>query len=384
MLKCGIGHPGHEVLRRVVRPAVPPFARGHQRFEGAAKHLGVDRRFAPLALLLAGGEPISRQHVVEERAYFIVTESHRAIARFHGGAGKEPPVEEGHASEHARGSGTSRDGRVQCAEEEGFEKPTMRVTALDERGVEVPDEKVGVTIQPTARLQEGEKEESRRGEQGQFTTRFRWRTAECSFAQRENRAFEGTIESMRQGVAPHDFAPACMGESILPSRCSLERQERFDIALKDPGRVEKQCRYTHPRAVGVPCGDGALAPTWTRDHEEPKLMRRLRGQSLGNFGDEGAKGLARWGRHEKRSTCAVAQHEERRRTGPRNPEGVRQRLVQREGACGEAQVTGQRRQRCAGGEVGKKVGGSASCEHTRTLPGLSPVTVTRSMQRQPI
>ena len=160
-------------MRRVVRPAVAPLARRHQRLEGPPEDLGVDGALAPLALLLAHREAVARKDVIEERPEVVVAKAQRAVPPLERRTREQPTIEEGDAPEGPGRRGPRRDPRVQGPEEERIEEATMRLAATGHRAIEVTREKVGVAVEPPPRLQEGEEDQTRGGEQGELAPHLR-------------------------------------------------------------------------------------------------------------------------------------------------------------------------------------------------------------------
>ncbi len=101
----------------------------HQRFEGSAEQVRVDRGFRPGAGVFAGGEAESCEGVEEEWSEVFVVDWRASCAAFLRRAGEEAAVEKRDVAKGARGGRAVASGGVEGAEREWCDEAMPEFTA---------------------------------------------------------------------------------------------------------------------------------------------------------------------------------------------------------------------------------------------------------------
>jgi hypothetical protein len=81
---------------------------------------------------------------------------------------EQPAIEKWHGAKGARGARSAAHRRVERAEPERQEHALMERAATRHARVELPREEGAVPVEPAFRLEKGEKEQARRGEEGKL------------------------------------------------------------------------------------------------------------------------------------------------------------------------------------------------------------------------
>ena len=188
---------------------------------------------------------------------------------------------------------------------------------------------------------------------------------------------ERAVETMRQGLAPEDLAPALVHRELFAARRGLERHQRLGIAFQHPLRMEEQRADAGAWSVAPPTRESPARPPRHAGDHEPQMMRGVAMQALSERGDDGAQRRVPRRGHQQRASSPRANRDARGVDGEplEQWEGGRDR----ERIGGEAEQAEQVARWLPVGKAGQQVGGEASCKHTRTVPAVGPPSRTGSL-----
>src|SRR5262249_50517808 len=142
----------------------PPLSSAHQRLEGPAEHLGIHRRFRPAGGFFARGEPILREHRVEELAVRLVRKRDRAIATLERSTREKAAVQKRNSTERACLDGAVSDRRIERAEKQSPERAIVEPSAAHHAPIELMPDERQIAVEPTLGFEKRQKEQPRRVE----------------------------------------------------------------------------------------------------------------------------------------------------------------------------------------------------------------------------
>ncbi len=317
-------------MRRVEGAARPAVARGHQRFEYAAEHLGIDRRFAPPIALFASGEAILHEQLAEHRTNCIIAEYDAAAATLERRSREQPAVQKGNAPELPSTGRAPRWTCVQGPEEQRQQNAAVVLAASQHAVGERALEKTRVAVQPTLRLEKGQEEQPGDAQHRQLRAHF----VACATGGGHHvghHALERAVEAAGERFAPERIDPAGVREHVQGRSGRGERRHRVHIAGHDLARVDDECGQLRTSAACAPRGEHHLRTPPASEHQHPEEMRC------------GPCDTCRHGRGTlARAAAAVRLYDQRaKRSGPGSEERLPSQLTNAEGCC-KVVVNGER------------------------------------------
>src|SRR6185437_3236806 len=287
--------------------------------------------------------------------------------------------EKWNSAEGASGSGSLGGGSVERAEEERAEHAPLEPAAVGHALLVLSKQKGAIAVQPTLRLEKGEKEKARRGEQRELTALF----VTCDGARARdpaNRLLEHAIKPRRERVAPENLDHTRMNDEVTVAGRGGECAQRLGVAVDDMCTIDDECGNARWTSIAGPGGNRDASGRRLYGEHEPEDMRCSRGQSRGEPGKQRREhGLALYEqvkRAERTRTCSDACLEHRSSEAEsRECTGVERRRFSFEADRGGD--WGERAERIGGCE---KLSGGAEREHAPRVARTSPRTATSSLR----
>jgi len=251
------------------------FVGGHERFERAAEHFGIDGCFGPARRVFVCGKPVAIEQVADQCDKCIIGEAQRTARAFEWCGGEEPTVQERDLAECARGAGAFRDRRVERSEEEGAKQAFVQRPSLFELPRDVMEEKLAIAIQPALGFEEGEEETAGGAEEGELASFGGTRRTRGGERELMNRAVEGPIEACRERLTPEDVGKAGVPEWRVGFGDVGERAEGVGIGVDDASAVDAQCSDARTVRESGDYGDGDEGAGRVERHDAPIARRRV-------------------------------------------------------------------------------------------------------------
>src|SRR6185437_4537025 len=287
-LESGVGDPRDELERREKRASSPAFGRRHERFERAPEHLRIDRGLRPLDAFFACGETVLREDVVEERAVRVVSKGDGATGAFERRSGEQATIEKRNATEGAGCGGSLCGGCVERSEEERAEHPSFKTAAARHALFELSKQERAIAVQPSLRLEKGEKEKPRGGEEGELAALIvtSGGTRACDS---RNRLLERAIEARRERFAAEDLDQPRVDDEVALTGRGGEPTQCLGVAVDHASTIDDQRGDARRAAFTRPSGKGDASGRRLDGENEPEGVGRSRRKPRGELGQEGGE-----------------------------------------------------------------------------------------------
>ena len=370
-------------VRRVERAPASACLPRHEGFEGPPEHLGIDGRVGNLGRGLARGEAIPRQQVADHGGDGVVGETQSATSGLDGAALEESAVEERHATERECRPCAPVHGRVERTEAERVQQTVVQWRSAGESLHLVPQEGA-VAIEPAFGLDECEKEQPRRGEQGDRAAIAGIGASLGGARERLHGGFEFTIEAPRERIPAEGLAPAQVHECRGVMRATVaeirrRRQRRKGLRVRLPQLMP----FHHQRGQciargGVRGGDQQFSARAVHRDDDPMQRGRASRHRACGRGDAVAQGGAGLPLEQQRPQGIAPRRDARVARSVLDAESCEVALEDAQ-RLGEAERGGERGERRLVTGRGEEARGIAGGEHARMVRSPArPIRITSS------